>query len=82
MIGLGTELATTRFMLGLYLTPQTSFITITQRSSNVASSCSFPIRPDDPSHSSSCLLGYCSTLKLAAPEMSAAGLDKDMFGND
>lgn len=49
LIGLGTELATTRFMSGLYLTPQTSFITITQCSWNVASSWSVPIRPDDPS---------------------------------
>lgn len=38
LIGLGTELAPTRFTSGLYLTPQTSFITITQRSWYVASS--------------------------------------------
>lgn len=49
LIGLGTEQATTRFMSGLYLTAQTSSITITQCSWIVASSWSVPIRLDDPS---------------------------------
>lgn len=76
----GTKLVSIQFMFWLCLTPWSSFIPITQRLWNAASSFSFLISPDDSSHSSSCLFGYCSTW-LAGPEMSAPGLYKDMFGN-